>query len=176
MSVMSKPKNFYLLSLMLTLGLLLTLTLGGCAKDGDGLSLQDEDTPNEAESSLELAVASEFAPYRLEPVGIVPSLEPQPIAPDLSNVYVPMTLSAAQRERLAADGFVVSPGLHELIVLESADMQAGPGATLRTLSVWDWHGWGFNLRWRSEAGQYSNLTLVTAEDGDRPQLFVRQCN
>jgi hypothetical protein len=64
----------------------------------------------------------------------------------------------------------------ELIVLESADMQAGPVATLRTLSVWDWHGWGFNLRWRSETGRYSNLTLVTAEDGDRPQMFVRQCN
>ncbi len=67
-------------------------------------------------------------------------------------------------------------GRQELIVLESADLQAGPGATLRTLSVWDWHGWGFSLRWRSEAGHYSNLTLVTAEDGDRPQLFVQQRN
>jgi hypothetical protein len=99
---MSRSKNYYLLSLMLTLGLLLTLTLGGCAKDGDGLSLPDENTPNEAEPSLELAVASEFAPYRLEPVGIIPSIEHQPIAPDLSNVRVSMTLSAVQRERLAA--------------------------------------------------------------------------
>jgi len=67
-------------------------------------------------------------------------------------------------------------GRQELIVLESASPEDGLGTTLRTLSVWDWHGWGFNLRWRSETGQYSNLTLVTAEDGDRPQLFVRQCN
>lgn len=110
---MSKSKNYYLLLLMLTLGLLLTLTLGSCSKDGDGLSLPGEGSPDEAESSLELAVSSEFAPYRLEPVEIIPSIEHQPIAPDLGNVRVPMTLSAAQRERLAADGFVVSPGMQE---------------------------------------------------------------
>jgi hypothetical protein len=65
-------------------------------------------------------------------------------------------------------------GRQELVVLESADLQAGSGSTLRTLSVWDWHGWGFSLRWRSETGHYSNVTLITAEDTDRPTLFVQE--
>lgn len=53
--------------------------------------------------------------------------------------------------------------VEELIVLESAQSGAGPDAVQRTLSVWDWHGWGFNLRWRSEAARYENLGLT--EDG-----------
>jgi len=53
-------------------------------------------------------------------------------------------------------------GVEELIVLESAQPGDGPDVTERTLSVWDWHGWGFNLRWRSEPGRYRNLSL--AED------------
>lgn len=54
-------------------------------------------------------------------------------------------------------------GVAELIVLESARPGDGPDATQRTLSVWDWHGWGFNLRWRSEPGRY--LGLGVTEDG-----------
>jgi len=53
--------------------------------------------------------------------------------------------------------------MEELLVLESVRPGEGLGAAQRTLSVWDWHGWGFNLRWRSEAGRYRNLGL--AEDG-----------
>lgn len=53
-------------------------------------------------------------------------------------------------------------GVAELFVLESARPGDGPDVTERTLSVWDWHGWGFNLRWRSEPGRYRNLSL--AED------------
>jgi hypothetical protein len=64
-------------------------------------------------------------------------------------------------------------GRQELIVLESVDPEAGPGATLRTLSVWDWHGWGFNLRWRSEPGHYSNLGLMPNKDGSGYHLIVR---
>lgn len=54
-------------------------------------------------------------------------------------------------------------GVEELVVLESARPGDGPDATQRTLSVWDWHGWGFNLRWRSEPGRYRGL--VVTEDG-----------
>jgi len=50
--------------------------------------------------------------------------------------------------------------VEELIVLESARSGDGPDATARTLSVWDWHGWGFNLRWRSDPGRYRNLSLT----------------
>jgi len=109
---MRDSKKFLLLPLGFVLGLLLILTLGGCGQNGNDLSLPD-DPSEEVELPPEIAVLSEFAPYRLEPVEIVPSLEHPPIAPDLSNVYVPMTLSAAQREHLATDGFVVSPGLQE---------------------------------------------------------------
>jgi len=63
----------------------------------------------------------------------------------------------------AALADVDDDGVEELVVLESARPGDGPDAAQRTLSVWDWHGWGFNLRWRSEPGRYRNLGLV--EDG-----------
>ena len=58
---------------------------------------------------------------------------------------------------------VDNDGVEELLALESAQPDDGLDATLRTFSVWDWHGWGFNLRWRSEPGRYRDLGL--AEDG-----------
>ena len=67
-------------------------------------------------------------------------------------------------------------GRQELIILESADPADGLGATLRTLSVWDWHGWGFSLRWRSEAGHYRGLGLAPSVDRNDYQLLVRQQN
>ncbi|NPV09022.1 MAG: DUF3160 domain-containing protein [Anaerolineae bacterium] len=51
-----------------------------------------------------------FASFYERPVQTTPAMQHEPIAPDLSNVTVPFVLSPAQRERLAADGFVVSPG------------------------------------------------------------------
>jgi len=48
-------------------------------------------------------------------------------------------------------------GIQELVVLESASPGVFSGTSERTLSVWDWHGWGFNLRWRSEPGHYHAL-------------------
>jgi len=54
-------------------------------------------------------------------------------------------------------------GAEELVVLESARPGVAPDATERTLSVWDWHGWGFNLRWRSAPGRYRDLGVT--EDG-----------
>lgn len=53
-------------------------------------------------------------------------------------------------------------GMEELLVLESARIGDGPDAVWRTFSVWDWHGWGYNLRWRSEPGRYHSLG-VTAD-------------
>jgi hypothetical protein len=54
-------------------------------------------------------------------------------------------------------GDVDGDGAQELIVLEGDDQRQ------RTVSVWRWHGWGFSLIWRSQPGQYSDLTLQ--EDG-----------
>lgn len=59
---------------------------------------------------------------------------------------------------------VDADGVQELLVLESVRPGDGPDATLRALAVWDWHGWGFNLRWRSEAGRYRNLGIAPHED------------
>lgn len=55
-------------------------------------------------------------------------------------------------------------GRQELIVLEEAAHHG------RTISVWDWHGWGFSLRWRSPAGYYRDLVFIPAAAG-RPALI-----
>ncbi len=77
------------------------------------------------------------------------------------------------QELLLAD--LDGSGRQELIVLDSASHEEGPGAALCTLSVWDWHGWGFSLRWRSEEGHYSNLFLIPSiEDSTGYYLVVEQ--
>jgi len=55
-------------------------------------------------------------------------------------------------------------GVQELVVLESASPESPSDTSKRTLSVWDWHGWGFNLRWRSAPGYYHALN-VQEENG-----------
>lgn len=52
---------------------------------------------------------AQFANYVKEPVRVQPSVSHEPIAPDLSNVTSAFLFSSQQRERLARDGFVVSP-------------------------------------------------------------------
>ena len=52
-----------------------------------------------------------FAVYEEPPVDVVAASFHDPIAPDLSNVRVPFILSETQRQRLAEQGFVVSPGM-----------------------------------------------------------------
>ena len=42
--------------------------------------------------------------------------------------------------------------LDELVVLAMA-----PGGSGQTLSIWEWHGWGFSQEWRSVPGNYENL-------------------
>ncbi|MGC9522656.1 MAG: DUF3160 domain-containing protein [Anaerolineae bacterium] len=51
-----------------------------------------------------------FAIFREEKVETLPSLEMEKVSPGLKNVTIPFVLSEAQLERLATDGFVVSPG------------------------------------------------------------------
>jgi len=54
-------------------------------------------------------------------------------------------------------GDVDGDGAQELVALEEQ-----PDGE-RTVSVWRWHGWGFNLAWRSEPGRYEHLSLVGEE-------------
>jgi hypothetical protein len=56
--------------------------------------------------------------------------------------------------------------LQELVVLESAEAGGDRAAPLRTLSVWDWRGWHYSLRWRSEPGYYQNLRFIPATDDE----------
>ena len=51
-----------------------------------------------------------FATFKKPPVDTTAAAYHEAIAPDLSNVQVPFILSEAQRERMAQNGFVVSPG------------------------------------------------------------------
>jgi poly-gamma-glutamate capsule biosynthesis protein CapA/YwtB (metallophosphatase superfamily) len=43
-------------------------------------------------------------------------------------------------------------GLDELVVLAMA-----PGGEGQTISVWEWHGWGFSREWRSAPSSFENL-------------------
>ena len=54
-----------------------------------------------------------FASFKEPVVDAVPVLYHEAIAPDLSNVRIPFVLSQSQLERLARDGFVVSPGVEK---------------------------------------------------------------
>ena len=56
------------------------------------------------------AVVPVFALYQEPVVDAAPGVGHEPIATDLSNVRIPLVLSQAQLDRLARDGFVVSPG------------------------------------------------------------------
>ncbi|HSR35328.1 MAG TPA: DUF3160 domain-containing protein, partial [Anaerolineae bacterium] len=69
------------------------------------------DTPADSPTPTGLASAElVFARFEEPAVEAVPAVEHEPIAADLGNVRVAFALSEAQRERLARDGFVVSPG------------------------------------------------------------------
>jgi hypothetical protein len=76
------------------------------------------ETPAETPTALPTPAAQVgakpvFAPFEEPPVEAVPAVHHEPIAADLSNVRVSLALSEAQRERLARDGFVVSPGVEK---------------------------------------------------------------
>jgi poly-gamma-glutamate synthesis protein (capsule biosynthesis protein) len=52
-------------------------------------------------------------------------------------------------------------GDQELVTLE-----AGSRPGYRQPGVWDWHGWGFSLRWRGPEGPYSSVRIVPGEQGE----------
>lgn len=63
-------------------------------------------------------------------------------------------------------GDVDGDGAQELVVLE--EQQGG----MYTVSVWNWHGWGFVLDWRSAAGSYQNLHLMPEDSDSADQIQV----
>lgn len=50
-------------------------------------------------------------------------------------------------------GDIDADGTDELVVIEER------GRAGLALAVWDWHGWGFSLFWRSPAGRYTDLQV-----------------
>ncbi len=57
-------------------------------------------------------------------------------------------------------GDLEGDGRTELIVLEGGNQPGDPG---ESVSVWRWHGWGFQREWRSAAGRWARLGLVDVE-------------
>lgn len=54
----------------------------------------------------------------------------------------------------------------ELVVVEER------GSGLQAVTVWDWHGWGFSLRWRSPEDNYQNLRLAFDPAGGPAWILV----
>ncbi len=63
-------------------------------------------------------------------------------------------------------------GALDLVVLEAAEPEEGPGTALRTLAVWDWHGWNYSLRWRSAPGYYRNPVFFPAANNEGGIIVV----
>ena len=55
---------------------------------------------------------------------------------------------------------------------ELAAIEAPIGDSARYLTVWRWHGWGFSLVWRSSPGNYHDLIVLPAEEGQPARLSV----
>jgi hypothetical protein len=71
-------------------------------------------TPEAPVTPVALAdISQRFASFQEPAVEAAPAISHEPIAPNLSNVVVGLDLSPAQREGLARNGFVVSPGVEK---------------------------------------------------------------
>jgi hypothetical protein len=60
-------------------------------------------------------------------------------------------------------------GRGELVALEGG---AAPGQPGRHVSVWGWHGWGFELHWRSAPGRWSRLGLLDLDGDGRAEIVA----
>lgn len=62
-----------------------------------------------------------------------------------------------------------SDGHTELVVLEGGQLPGDPGTHV---SVWRWHGWGFQLEWRSPAGRWQAVGLYTPQGEHTPWIVA----
>ncbi|MFQ3663755.1 MAG: CapA family protein [Chloroflexaceae bacterium] len=60
-------------------------------------------------------------------------------------------------------------GRGELVALEGG---AAPGDAGEHVSVWRWHGWGFQLEWRSPPGQWRRIGLRDVDDDGRLEILA----
>jgi poly-gamma-glutamate synthesis protein (capsule biosynthesis protein) len=68
-----------------------------------------------------------------------------------------------------AVGDLDGDGRQELVVLEGG---AQPGDAATNISVWHWHGWGFEREWTSAAGQWRDLALVDVSGDGRLDIVA----
>lgn len=61
-------------------------------------------------------------------------------------------------------------GRGELVVLEGG---AAPGDPGQHVSVWRWHGWGFQLEWRSPAGSWAAVGLADTDGDGRAEIVAQ---
>jgi hypothetical protein len=113
----------HLSSLSLSLLIVLSLLLAACGTASPTARTEPTNAPAPTSTPAEptnapaeptpAALASvdlTFATFEEPPVEVVPAVQQEPIAAELSNVRVAFALSDDQRQRLAQNGFVVSPG------------------------------------------------------------------
>ncbi|MGC9348515.1 MAG: hypothetical protein ACP5JG_10295 [Anaerolineae bacterium] len=62
-------------------------------------------------------------------------------------------------------GDVDGDRVQELVVLES-------DGTESAIAVWQWHGWGFTLVWRSTTGVYRDLVVLPGKEGTPDTIRV----
>jgi poly-gamma-glutamate synthesis protein (capsule biosynthesis protein) len=60
-------------------------------------------------------------------------------------------------------------GRQELVVLEGG---SAPGDPAEAVSVWHWHGWGFQREWGSEAGRWARLAVQDLEGDGRLEIVA----
>jgi hypothetical protein len=70
-----------------------------------------------------------------------------------------------------ATGDLDGDGRNELVVLEGGSR---PGDAADTLSIWQWHGWGFELAWRSPRAQRLGLVLQDVTGDGLPEALARR--
>jgi poly-gamma-glutamate capsule biosynthesis protein CapA/YwtB (metallophosphatase superfamily) len=63
-------------------------------------------------------------------------------------------------------GDVDHDGAEELVVLEQHSNRK------EAVTVWDWHGWGFSLKWRSPEGEYRDLRVRQNQQTRETMIWV----
>lgn len=66
-------------------------------------------------------------------------------------------------------GDLEGDGRGELVVLEGGGAPGDPG---ERVSVWRWHGWGFQLEWRSGPGRWSAVGLLDLDADGRAEIVA----